>query len=108
MLGAELNEILQYDLYIDTNLQNFIACRTSHALLSHMENYHMLAHHNFIYKTIMPGCRCTNKESCSIKNKHQSESASHTPPSSKELIALTQILESAPELYHINVDSDFI
>ena len=84
-MGAELNEMLQYDFYIDSNLQNFIACRTSHALLSHMENYHKLSHHNLINKTIMPGCRCTNKESCSIKNKHETESASDTPPSSKEL-----------------------
>ena len=53
MLGAKLNEILQYDLYINTNLQNFIACRTSHALLSHMENYHKLSHHNFINKTVV-------------------------------------------------------
>ena len=39
---------------------------------------------------------------------YQSENASHAPPPSKGLIALTQILESAPELYHMNVDSDFI
>ena len=30
------------------------------------------------------------------------------PPPSKGLIALTQIPESVPELYHMNVDSDFI
>ena len=39
---------------------------------------------------------------------YQSENASHAPPSSKELIALTQILESAPEPYYINMNSDFI
>ena len=38
---------------------------------------------------------------------YQSKSASHAPPS-KGLIALIQILESVPELYHMNVDSDFI
>ena len=39
---------------------------------------------------------------------YQSKSASHAPPPSKELFSLTQILESVPELYHMNVDSDFI
>ena len=43
-------------------------CRTSHALLSHMENYYKFSHHRFRNKIIMPGCRCTNKESCSIKH----------------------------------------
>ena len=39
---------------------------------------------------------------------YQSKSASHAPPTSKGLFALTQIFESVPELYYINVDSDFI
>ena len=39
---------------------------------------------------------------------YQSESASQAPPPSKGLIALTQFPESVPELYHMNVDSDFI
>ena len=39
---------------------------------------------------------------------HQSGSASHAPPPSKGLIAPTQILESAPELYHMDVGSDFL
>jgi hypothetical protein len=36
---------------------------------------------------------------------HQSESAS---PASKISMPPTQILESAPELYHMDVDSDFL
>ena len=39
---------------------------------------------------------------------HQSGSASHAPPPSKRLISPTQILESTPELYHMDVDGDFI
>ena len=39
---------------------------------------------------------------------HQSGSASHAPPPSKGLIAPTQILESAPELYQMDVGGDFI
>jgi hypothetical protein len=39
---------------------------------------------------------------------HQSGNASHAPPPSKGLIALTQILESTPELYHMDVDNDFL
>ena len=37
---------------------------------------------------------------------HQSGSASHTPPPSKGLISPTQILESTPEVYHMDVDGD--
>jgi hypothetical protein len=64
-----------------------------------MENYHKPSCHNFTNKITTPGCRCTNKESCLVKN--SSTSNSHAPPPSKELIAPTQILENAPELYHI-------
>ena len=39
---------------------------------------------------------------------HQSGSASHAPPPSKGLITPTQIIESAPELYHMDVDSNFL
>jgi len=39
---------------------------------------------------------------------HQIGSASHAPPPSKGLIAPTQILESAAELYHMDVDRDFL
>ena len=39
---------------------------------------------------------------------HQNGSASHAPPPSKGLISLTQILESTPELYHMDVDGDFL
>ena len=39
---------------------------------------------------------------------HQSGNASHAPPPSKGLIAPTQILESTPELYHMDVDDDFL
>ena len=52
-----------------------------------------------------------HKEKISAQSKmvqYQSESASHAPPSSKVLVALTLILESVLELYHMDVDSDFI
>jgi hypothetical protein len=39
---------------------------------------------------------------------NQSGSASHAPSASRGLISPTQILRSAPELYHMDVDSDFL
>ena len=39
---------------------------------------------------------------------HKNGSASHTPPPSKGLISPTQILGSTPELYHMDVDSNFL
>ena len=39
---------------------------------------------------------------------HQSGSASHAPPPGKGLITPTQIFESGPELYHMDVDSNFL
>ena len=39
---------------------------------------------------------------------HQSESTSHAPPLSKQLITPTQILESALELHDMDVDGNFL
>jgi hypothetical protein len=39
---------------------------------------------------------------------NQSGSASHAPSPSRGLISPTQILRSAPELYLMDVDSDFL
>ena len=57
----------------------------------------------------MPDCRCTNKESAwSEIAQHQSESASHAPSPSKQLVIPIQMFESALELYDMDVDCDFL
>ena len=57
----------------------------------------------------MPDCRCTNKESAwSEIAQHQSESASHAPSPSKQLVTPIQMFESALELYDMDVDCDFL
>jgi hypothetical protein len=73
-----------------------------------MENYHKPSHHNFTNKSQRQVVDAQIKNPAQSKIvQHQSGSASHAPPPSKGLIALMQILESAPELYHMDVDSDF-
>ena len=42
------------------------------------------------------------------QSRHQSGSASHAPPPSKGLGSPTQILESTPEVYYMDVDGDFL
>ena len=73
-----------------------------------MENYHK-SYHNLANKITMPGCRCTNKESYFVKGSPTSKWKCFTcTPPSEGSIAPTKILESAPELYHMDVDSDFL
>ena len=50
MLGAELNEILQYDLYVDADFYVKIYGLQSISCPSHLKNYHKLSHHKVINK----------------------------------------------------------
>jgi hypothetical protein len=49
-----------------------------------------------------------NHEDFSKIVQNQIRSASHAPSPSRGLISPSQILRSAPELYHMDVDSDFL
>jgi len=69
-----------------------------------MVDYHKPSHHNFAYKSL---CQVVDAQ---IKNpaqskivQHQSGSALHAPSPSKGIIAPSQIIKSAPELYHMDV-----
>ena len=75
-------------------LTNFIAWGASHLLPLHIKKLPQTIIYNLTNKIARPECRCTNKESAwSEIGQHQSESASHAPSPSKQLITWTQILE---------------
>ena len=57
----------------------------------------------------MLDCRCTNENPAwSEIAQLLSENASHAPSPSKQLITLTQILESALKIYHMDVVCGFL
>ena len=53
-------------------LMYFIAWGASHLLLLHIENYHKPSS-QFHKQITMPDCRCTNKESCLVRNSSTSK-----------------------------------
>ena len=79
--------------------------------MSHFHTWKTTINHHITSSQTKSQCQVVDAQ---IKNpawskivEHQSGSASHAPPPSKGLIAPTQILESTPELYHMDVDDDF-